>query len=611
MVVKKRLIALALALMLCAGLGAQGVKVLSSVNKNVISMAEQLQLTLKIRSDHSLKLSAPPAPQVPGLIFRNVLSSSSSSTSIINGKISREHSRTFTYIFNPSRKGKFTIPGFTLNIGKREYRTRDIVIEVVDRPQSSTPQYSPDPFYSPFTQNYYGRSDREGDSRVVCLPENQSVYVGQPALIHYYLYTNQWVGSYNLESEKDYGGYGKSVYEQPTSLDYEDVSFNGKRYKRALLKSMVLYPQNTGRLQVPTLIGTMRLLDYSFLNRDVQSSPAYLNVKALPAGAPKAFTGAVGSFTVSQSVSQTQPSLGEAVTVTVKISGKGNFSQFTAPSWPAQNGFQISEPMVQDKLSTGIEGTRTIYYTLLPQQTGEFTLQSFQFSWFDTASQSYRSYRGPALKLKVKQANVLSYFSGILQPDKPKTLNPAVLKASYPQFRFYARQPWYWLAVALILLSLAVSGFVARERSLKRRDPAAWAQKSSARVLDKYLRKATDKAREMSGEFYPLAETGLMDYLGRNYGVSRGLSTAEALDALRRKGVPQDILRQLEDFFLLCQKARYMPGGLDATAIQDSLSRLRSLVQALIRFKNSQGGGWRGRKGNSSAEPNTREDSES
>ena len=82
-----------------------------------------------------------------------------------------------------------------------------------------------------------------------------------------------------------------------------------------------------------------------------------------------------------------------------------------------------------------------------------------------------------------------------------------------------------------------------------------------------------------------------MDYLGRNYGVSRGLSTAEALDVLRSKGVPQDILRQLEDFFLLCQKARYMPGGLDATAIQDSLSRLRSLVQALIRFKNSQGGG--------------------
>ena len=62
MVVKKRLIALALSLMLCAGLGAQGVKVLSSVNKNVISMAEQLQLTLKIRSDHSLRLSAPPAP---------------------------------------------------------------------------------------------------------------------------------------------------------------------------------------------------------------------------------------------------------------------------------------------------------------------------------------------------------------------------------------------------------------------------------------------------------------------------------------------------------------------------------------------------------------------
>lgn len=589
MVVRQLRLMILILPLLMGVLSAQSVKVLSSVNKNVISLAEQLQLTLRISGDKLDRITAPTAPSVSGLIYRNVLSSSSSSTSIINGRVSSEHAQTFTYIYNPGKVGKFVLPGFNLRIGNRDYSTRPITVEVVKSPSSTTPQNNPDPFVNPFAYDYSGSYRGSGDSRVVAIPQSQSVYKGEPAIVSYYLYTNQWVGSYNLESEKDYEGYGKSVYEQPTSLNYEDINQGGERYKRALLKRIALYPQSTGRLQVPTLTGTLRLLDYGYLNKSVQSSAAYLDVKPLPAGAPASFTGAVGTFSVSQSLSSTQTNLGAAITCTVKITGKGNFSQFTAPAYPKQAKFQVSSPMVQDQLSTGIAGSRTIYYTILPQETGQFTLAPFQFSWFDTASQSWQSYRGTPQKLKVTPANVLSYFSGILQADKPKSLNPLLVRATYPRFRLYTAQLWYWLIAALLLASLIFSAILAYERKLRLQDPLTFAQKTASRILDRYLKRAAEAAGNMSPEFYPLAEKGLLDYLSQNYHISRGLHTAELLSELERRAVPGNLLQQLEEFLALCQKARFMPGGAEATTLADSLGSLKALVQGFSRLKGSSG----------------------
>lgn len=575
-----------LLILFVTSLGAQNIRVMSSVNKTRLTQSEQVQLTLKITGNVGLKLSEPAPPQVSGLSFRNVVSSSSSSTSIVNGKVQSEHSRSYTYIYTPLKVGTFSIPGFSLKIGGRTYTTKPITVEVVDSPRQATPQYNPDPFAYPFGEEFEDRYRGIGESLILCMPASQSVYRGEPAVVSYYLYTNQSVRSFNLEDEKDWGGYGKAVYEQPTMLDFEDVSFRGERYKRSLIKRIVLFPQSTGRLQAPTLTGSMRLFEFGYLNKAVTSTPAYLEVKPLPAGAPEGFTGAVGSFSVSESYSDTQVNLGEAVSYTLKIGGKGNFSQFTAPPVPKLTAFQMSEPMAQDKFSTPIEGTRSIHYTIVPQQTGDFKLTGVRFSWFDSSAGEYRSFQPEPRMLKVKPANVLSYFSGILQSDKPMTLNPLIATSVYPVFRFHAGQLWWWLIVALILISLPISGFIAWERRLRQENPTAYAQKHASRILGKYLVQATIAARELSPEFYPLAQSGLIDYLAQKYQIAKGLSTSELLSALSQHTLSTNTLQQLGDFLETCHQARYMPGGAQAEAIAEDLDRLRKLVTALVGAKS-------------------------
>ena len=136
---------------------------------------------------------------------------------------------------------------------------------------------------------------------------------------------------------------------------------------------------------MPILTGQAQFL--GFLNKTISSKPCWINVKPLPSGAPAGFTGAVGNFTVSQSVSSTKLNLGDALTFTINISGRGNFSQFTAAPFPNVDKFQVSAPYIQDKLANVIEGTRFIHYTLLPRETGELTIPGYTFSWFDTTSE--------------------------------------------------------------------------------------------------------------------------------------------------------------------------------------------------------------------------------
>lgn len=591
MVVKK-LALLLLALVCQTALTALPTKVSASLRNSTIGLSDQLQLDLEIVSENKLDLAAPAAPQIPGFSYRNVVSGSSTQTSWINGAISSSHTRTFTYVYLPQKTGQFKVPGFRLKIGGGSYSTPELTVKVENTASPPAQQHSLDPFYDPFGGVYPDRGRSQGQTLLLCLPENQTVWLGEPAIVSYYIYTDQRVDSFYTQAETDHPGYGKSVYNQPQTLNYEDVEYNGRRFQRALIKRAVIYPQATGRLQVPTLGGQIQFSGfYSYLNRDLESAPAYLTVKPLPGGKPSGFTGAVGNFQVSQGCSSSKLTLGEALNCTLQISGKGNFNQFTSPVFPAADKFQISEPGVEDKLRNPIEGTRLIVYTLLPRETGEYTLPGPTFSWFDTASGSYKVYRGQPMKVKVRQGNVLSYFSGLLEGDRPKTLNPLLNKAGPKDFRPFSSRPWFWLILAACLLSLLASGFMAREKRLSREDPAAFAQKTAGRVLKKYLGQATAAASELSREFFPLAESGLRQYLARRFGLSLSLGTEELLAGLRSGGLPHSLESQLEEFLTLCQKARYMPGGAEAANLDEAVLKLRLLVQAFSRHRDVNGNG--------------------
>jgi hypothetical protein len=151
-------------------------------------------------------------------------------------------------------------------------------------------------------------------------PQEQTIYRGFPTIVSYYLYTDEMVRSFNLENEIDSDGYGKSTYEQPSVLNYENVNLNGKQYKRALIKRLAIIPNKEGRLQAPILEGYARLYRFSYSNKTLRSEGGIINVLPLPKNnVPASFGGAVGDFKISYSLSRKELSLGETITFTLKI----------------------------------------------------------------------------------------------------------------------------------------------------------------------------------------------------------------------------------------------------------------------------------------------------
>ncbi|HNV92546.1 MAG TPA: BatD family protein [Candidatus Cloacimonas sp.] len=561
-----------------------------SVNKYVISTNDQLEVTLKITDSDRIKVVEPTPPSIPLFSFRNMTSGSSSSVVFEGTKLVSEFSETFRFFYFPLKTGKTTIPSFQVKVNGRFYSTREINIEVVKgtskAPSQSAPSY---PNFGAFgfdePDSWDDREQWIGDSFLLAIPQEQTIYRGFPTIVSYYLYTDEMVRSFNLENEIDSDGYGKSTYEQPSVLNYENVNLNGKQYKRALIKRLAIIPNKEGRLQAPILEGYARLYRFSYSNKTLRSEGGIINVLPLPKNnVPASFGGAVGDFKISYSLSRKELSLGETITFTLKIKGRGNFNQFSAPEFASGKGFQVSTPMVIDNLKAGIEGERTYYYTLIPQDKGSYELPELSFTWFDNYSGSYKTYRSPKEMIKVSSANVLSYFNRLRQSKTPKAMLPKVVKKHFPPYVPYVQQPWYWILVLLIFAFSLFVAFFALDSKMKRDNPERYASLKAEKVLLRYLKPATLAAKNLSLEFYPLAEKALFEYLASKYKLSNRLSTKEKLQALSQENIPDWLLEEIQLFLNHSQAARFMPESERAVNLDEDLNRIRKIFNGFTRL---------------------------
>ncbi len=563
-------------------------KVDVSVNKYTLSTSDQLELTLKVTDSNRLNVSEPQPPQISLLTFRNMTSSSASSVVLNGAKLISEFSETYKYIYFPAKTGSTIVPSMKVDVNNRTYSTRPIELTIVKgitkKPQQSQPSV---PGFNPFSfdePDYWSEPSAINDNtKLIALPETQYVYRGFPAIVSYYLYTDTMVRSFNLEEEKDFTGYGKSTYEQPSMLNYENVQINGKSYKRALVKRLAIMPNQDGKLQAPQLSGVARLYNFGYINKSLVSSGGNLVVRPLPKdNVPAGFAGAVGNFSISHSVSKQEIRLGEALTVTLKISGKGNFNQFNAPQFATGKGFQISSPMVIDNLNAGIEGTRSYYYTLIPQDKGDFKLPELKFVWFSQDKGSYQTYQIPQLDIKVSGGHVLSYLNRLWEPRQQRYMFPKLIRSDYPVYKPMVKQLWYWALVILIMLAAAAISVFALEKKLKGTNPDLYAQNKADKVLQHYMKHALSAAQNLSNEFYPLAEKALVDYLAAKYKLPKHLSTPEKLNALMGENIPDELLSELQGFLDTCISARYMPEADRAINLQEDLQRARKLIKAFV-----------------------------
>src|SRR3989449_3018525 len=157
---------------------------------------------------------------------------------------------------------------------------------------------------------------------------------------------------------------------------------------------------------------------------EIKSEPVALEVKPLPPKAPPSFSGAIGNFTMTTDAKPKSVQVGDPITVTAAISGRGNFDRVNAPEVEDERGWHKYPPSSkfnQDD-EVGISGTKTFETVLSPNEKKQ-TLPVLALSYFDPAKEQYMTLRSEPIAITVQGGAAATQNVTGSQPPSP---SPAI-----------------------------------------------------------------------------------------------------------------------------------------------------------------------------------------
>lgn len=565
-----------LALLAAPTLQAQTVAIEAFADPPTVMVGESAQYTVRLHNAGGVPNMV--APRVDGLEFSGS-ASTSSSTQIINGR--RSSFTELSWTFRGLREGEFTIPGRTVRIANENLVIPPVAVRVV--PQSE-----------------------EARSRARLLLEipERSFYVGEaiPATLH-------------LLVRRDLNLAG-AEFPQTDEASVQHTPFSNSPRRGSVRYQGILYQTLTWDFHLtPVRNGSFNLQfaqnivlqttdpdtrNYGFFNfgrtrneqLTVVNDAVTLNVLPLPTeGRPESFAGAVGDFRVEAHWSTSALTVGDPVTLTLRLSGTGNFDRIGAPELPAWGNWRIYPPRVEFESpgQSPIEGTKSFEYILLPESLDITELPAFSYSTFDPASGRYVTHFFAAQPITIAPAKdaggetaFFNHSSGdaARAPGSILPLRPEPGKLHSPRTNVW-QSPLFW-GVQGGIGALFLAAFLAESRNSRRHNDQRWQiADQQQRHLRQLLRKAALAARSGDALAVHIAARQILQILisqSADTLVEPGsLATADCIALLQRCNLGDDscaeAIRLLETADAL-QFAGIPAAGVSAESAFQQLQRL-------------------------------------
>lgn len=158
-----------------------------------------------------------------------------------------------------------------------------------------------------------------------------------------------------------------------------------------------LYPKKTGQI---VLAPAELLLPLPRGHKTLKTKPLTLTVQPIPeTGRPPHFNGAIGEYQISAEIERGRVEVGQALTLTVRISGHGNIQTAIPPTLPPIAGVMVSGPnLMEDTTAT----TRIYAYVLTPARTGALRIPAIKYAYFDPIRAVYATTETTPIPLSVR-----------------------------------------------------------------------------------------------------------------------------------------------------------------------------------------------------------------
>ena len=325
----------------------------------------------------------PKLPVVDGLSFASRGRRQSLVT--INGKPAR--TTTFVYALTGLKAGQYDIPAFVLNVSGQAYNTQPLSIEVLPR----------DPGESGGLQSDFSV---------------EKMWVGQ-TVVHV---LSLRVPSRILQSRwspPEMDGFSPEQSAEAVQREY-NTQIDGQSWGVLEVYTPLVATGAGSRTIPPGVLQAELAADTkgrrrSFFSQSrsevFPSQPIDVAVYPLPEeGRLPNYSGLVGDFDLTVSLSNKRLAAGESTTLTVRLEGNGSLAGISLPDFPEQEGFAVydDEPSSMGRIQDGsFEAVAVFKRAIVPEKEGTVILPPVEIQVFSPAREAYVLLQGPSFEIEV------------------------------------------------------------------------------------------------------------------------------------------------------------------------------------------------------------------
>jgi hypothetical protein len=401
-------------------------QVQAELSQNYAGVGQPVRLNISVSGGRGSQV--PQQLNVDGLDARFIGKSEQMQWQMNGGGVSSNSTSTYSYLIVPLRQGEFTIPSIPVAVGGKTLKTSPLTLRVaggqgvpvlpalpVPRGQAGRQSASPPPSAQATPHPRGSETDEKKIAFGDLIIPKKTVYVGEVVPIEL-----------RLPDRPSFSGDGFTVmrFSKPIEKQQE---VDGRTYNVVIFQTAISAAK-AGTLEVSpaSLESQIQLpgrgpsgMDDFFGNFfggmmspgdvrqiTVPTQSAKLEVKPLPKeGQPEDFSGAIGQFALRASAAPKQAAAGDPISLSVAVSGRGNFDAMAAPVLLEADGWRTYPPGEKFEASPtdpiGFNGEKRFEYMLVAREDRTKTPVP-QLSFFDPSLEKYVTIKGSAIEVAAK-----------------------------------------------------------------------------------------------------------------------------------------------------------------------------------------------------------------
>ena len=563
---------------------AQDAELKVKVSKNKLGSNQRLRIEFSMNKQGADNFTPPDF-----IDFRVIQGPSQSvSQSWINGKVS--FTQSYTYILKPKRRGELIIGPASIKYKGRKLNSK--MMKVVVLSPVEIPENPNDP-------NYIAQQN----IHLVAEISKSKPFVGEGIYVEYRLYVSENVSVYDtsVTEAPQYNGF----WNQEIKINGFPVKmgkYNDENYRYIVLRKALLIPTKTGKLTIDPMkmdivIGVPTGRADFFGNvitknikKEFASAKKFISPKSLPLeNKPENFTGAVGTFSFDVSLSKNALKANESSQIKVVVSGKGNLKLFELPTVETPVELEKYQPERKERVrvgTSGISGSVTDTYTVVPQYKGKYKIPNVAFSYFNPTEKKYITIDTEDLYVDVLEGKEL------VTTDS-KSVQKQTVRSTGKNFRYiqtksefslkdssdFYQSNLFYLLLLLPLVTIPAGIIIGKNNEKRNSDVIGRKQRKAERLAKKYLSEAQKQLGKKEA-FYEALERALHNYLKAKLGVEiADISKEKITQILQQKNVDETTVNQFIEVLKHSDLARYSP--ITNTEMKQEFERAKQVIVQL------------------------------